>query len=458
LNESRRLPGDQGGSSDRPGGAEGGRASSRANAVSRGGDAAERQSPDHERAGGARAPANRRIEQRLTVLPLRQPANERLDRIAAAPRRSARSYGTYISFVLAVLLPMAVATFYYGWLASDQYVAEFRFAVKDNSVPSAAIGSNILSMLGGGSGSAPLENYIVADYLTSRQAAEELDQRINVRALYARPEIDWWSRFDPSKPMEKFVEHWQKMVSSNYDLVTGIATAQVRAFSAQDAFLIATSLVTLSEELVNKIANRANVDSVRFAEKEVERAQDRLKNVRANLTAYRNKIGVIDPTASVVASNSTVQQTLQANLATLETQLTSLLGRNLSQTSPAVQTLQNQIKATKEQLATVEATVGAGRDRAGGAALSSVIGEYEQLDLERQFAQALVTSAMQALEQARANAAAQHLYITPYVRPSLPQSSTYPHRFMFVVTIGLVAFGIWLVLLLIVRSIRERFV
>jgi capsular polysaccharide transport system permease protein len=257
--------------------------------------------------------------------------------------------------------------------------------------------------------------------------------------------------------MEKFVAYWQKMVTSNYDMVTGIATAQVRAFTPDDALLIANSLVQLSEALVNKIANRSNVDAVRFAEAEVLRAQERLKIVRANLTQYRNKVGVIDPATSVVASNSTVQQTLQASLATLETQLTSLLGRNLAPTSPAVQTLQNQIKATKDQIAAMGATVGTGKDRADGAALSSVVAEYEQLELERGFAQALVTTAMQALEQARANAAAQHLYITPYVRPSLPESSVYPRRLFSIIVVGLIAFGIWVVALLTVRSIRERF-
>jgi capsular polysaccharide transport system permease protein len=423
-----------------------------------------RQLSRRERANVSRNLLERRIEQRLTVLPTRQRPSDRGqvevgERVIALPgRRQSRSYGTYISFVLAVVLPMIAASIYYGWYASNQYVAEFRFAVNNTAPSATAIGSNMLSMLGGGAGStAVLENYIVADYLTSRQAAEELEQRIRVKSLYAHPEADWVSRFEASQPMEKFVAYWQKMVTSNYDMVTGSATAQVRAFTPDDALLVANSLVQLSESLVNKIANRSNVDAVRFAETEVLRAQERLKTVRAQLTEYRNKVGVIDPATSVVASNSTVQQTLQASLATLETQLTSLLGRNLSPTSPAVQTLQNQIKATKDQIAAMGATVGTGKDRAGGAALSSVVAEYEQLELERGFAQALVTTAMQALEQARANAAAQHLYITPYVRPSLPESSVYPRRMFSIIVVGLIAFCLWVIALLTVRSIRERF-
>jgi capsular polysaccharide transport system permease protein len=421
-----------------------------------------------ERVNLARAPLDRRIEQRLTVLPVRQPAKERRvdtehgQRVVGFPvqlQRRIRPYAQYVSFFLAVVLPIVAATVYYGWFASNQYVAEFRFAVNDTTPTSTSMGSSLMAVLGGGSGSAPLENYMVADYLTSRQAIEELQVRIKVRSLYERADVDWWARFNPSDPMEKFVTYWQKMVTSNYDLITGIATAQVRAFTPEDALLIANSLVKLSEELVNRIANRSNIDAVHFAEKEVLRAQDRLKTVRGELTAYRNKVGVIDPTTSVVASNSTVQTALQGSLATLETQLSSLLGRNLLSTSPAVQSVPNQIKATKDQLAAIEATVaaGAGKDRAGGSALSKIVGDYEQLSLEVGFATAMVTSTMQALEQARAMAASQHLYITPYVRPSLPESSIYPRRFLSVFVVGLLAFAFWVIGLLMVRSIRERF-
>jgi capsular polysaccharide transport system permease protein len=415
-----------------------------------------------DRTSPARA---RRIEQRLTVVPSRTPATElrpdlergpRLALPGPAPRRS-RGYGVYISFVVAVVLPVIFATIYYGFIASNQYVAEFRFAVTDTSTTSGSMGSSLMTMLGAGSGTAPLENYMVADYLTSRQAVDELQKRINVRSLYSKPSIDWWARFNKSEPMEKFLTYWQSMTSSNYDVVSGIATAQIRAFSPQDVLLISNTMVKLSEELVNDIANRSNRDAVRFAQREVEQAQDRMKKVRAELTAYRNYVGVIDPATSVVAPNSTVQQTLQGNLATLETQVQSLLNRHLSASSPAVQTLQNQIKAVKSQLSQIEASVAAGKDRAGGAALSAVVAEYEQLDLERQFAQALVTSAMQALEQARAIANSQHLYITPYVRPSLPESSTYPRRVFSIFVVGLLAFGIWVIGLLTARSIFERF-
>jgi capsular polysaccharide transport system permease protein len=399
-----------------------------------------------------------RIEQRLTVTPLRQVprSNEAFEGQvvpSGARAKAQQNFGEKIWFVLSVVLPVTIATVYFAFFASNQYVAEFRFAVKDASMQSAGAASSSLMAMIGGSGSAAYDNYLVTDYLLSRQVAEELQSRIKVTQIYARPEADWWARFDPSQPMENFVNYWQSMVSARYDQVTGIAIAQVRAFTPQDALTIANSLVTLSEELVNRIANRTQNDAVRFAQNEVQRAEERLKNIRSKLTEYRNKVGVIDPASSVVASNSALTQSLRSSLTQQETQLQTLRLQNLQPNAPAVITLQNQINSTKEQLATIEGSVGRNKS---GAALSAVIAEYEQLDLERQFAQNMVTSTMAALDAARANAASQHLYITPYVRPSLPETSLYPRRILAIGTAAGLALIVWLSGLLLGRSVIER--
>jgi capsular polysaccharide transport system permease protein len=400
-----------------------------------------------------------RIEQRLTVTRLREvPANrEAFEGQMSPPRghlKTRRNYGEKIWFGLSVALPVLVATVYYALIASNQYVAEFRYAVKDASMPaSMSSASSLMSMMGAGSSSSS-DNYLVADYLMSRQAAEELQSRINVTQLYARPEADWWARFNPSDPMEQFVAYWQGMVTSHYDQVTGIAVAQVKAFRPEDALLIANTLVKLSEELVNKIANRTQNDAVHFAQREVDRAEERLKVIRAKITEYRNKVGVIDPATSVVASNSSLTQGLKATLAQLETQMQTLRLQNLQPNAPAMITLQNQVNSTKAQLAAIEGSVSS--NAKDGAPLSKVIAEFEQLDLERQFAQNMVTSTMGALDQARANAAAQHLYITPYVRPSLPEMSLYPRRILAIATVAALALIVWLIGLLIGRSMLER--
>jgi capsular polysaccharide transport system permease protein len=400
---------------------------------------------------------SKRIHQRLSVIPNIQHLElhdiTHFHEISA--KRQKRKLFSYLWFVIAVVLPVTVATIYYAFIASDQYSAEFKFTVTDASSTVLGVGGNsLLSLLGGAASGGSNNNFVVVDYLSSRQAVEELQKRINVEQLYSKPEIDWWARFDRSEPTEQFVRYWQSRITARYDLVTGIASAEVKAFSPQDALLIANTLVKLSEELVNRIANRTKQDTVRLARTELEQAQDRLKAARHKMTAYREKFGLIDPSNSVVASNSSLIQTLRANLAQLETQLSTLLAQRLNPDAPAIVTLKNQIRSTKAQLAQTEASVGKSTNQA---ALSTVVGDYEQLNLEVQFAQNLVTSAMTAYEQARTTASAQQLYITPYVRPSLPESATYPMRILSVFFVGFVACAVWIIGILVGRSIFERF-
>ncbi len=400
-----------------------------------------------------------RIEQRFSVTPLRQLPrnNDALEGQVVVSRRRPqprRNYGEQIWFLLSVALPVVIATLYFAFIASNQYVAEFRFMVKDASQSAISATAGLLAAMGGGGSSSAYDNYLVTDYLVSRQAAEELQSRIKVTELYARKDVaDFWSRFDASQPMEKFVSYWQGMVTSHFDQVTGIAVAQVKAFTPQDALLIANSLVKLAEEQVNDIANRTQRDAVGYAEREVARAEERLKANAAKLAEYRNRVGVIDPTTSVGASNSALTQGLRASLAQLETQRQTFLRQGLQPNAPAVVTNENVINSTKQQIASVENSVGVNKN---GAALSSVIAEYEQLELEKQFAQAMRTSTMAALDAARASAASQHLYITPYVRPSLPESALYPRRILSIIAVTGLALIAWLIGLLVGRSALER--
>lgn len=368
------------------------------------------------------------------------------------------SWGSAFVFFLIVILPTVIAGIYYFKYASNQYVAEFHFAVRSSTTtstqPSAT--SMLSSLLGTSSSADSGENYLVTDYLTSRQAAEELQSKVNVKALYSKPEIDWWARFDSSQPMERFVSYWRGMMSANYDQITGIATAHVRAFSPADAELIATTLVKLAENLVNDISERPRREAVRFAESEVKRAEDRVKIIRAELTQFRSAESVIDPTAGAVQTNTTLVQALRQTLSQMQTDAASMSKQQIAPNAPQMVALQSRIKATRDQLALIESQVGATRE--GGKPLAQVVAKYEQLDLERQFAQNTLVSAMQSLEQARATVMTQRLYVTPFVRPATPESSTYPNRVVATLTVFGIALIIWIIGFLVVRSLREHIV
>jgi len=420
----------------------------------------------------ARAPSD--METRLPA------AKERTDRrtinvdLPPLPQRRAPSRRKLAwSFVLCVAIPTGLIALYYYMFAANQYVAEFKFAVMESSPvlpgspppisatsPSAAMGGGGgLALMGGasmlGGSSATMQNYVVTDYLLSRQVVEELQRRIGIRSLYDSDlaKNDPWARFAKNLPMERFVNYWNRMVTANYDPMTGLAVVTVRAFSPEDALSIANTMVTLAEDLVNSVAKRPQMDSVRFAEGEVRRTEERLRAAREAMTGYRLKEGIIDPSGAL-SSNLALVQTLRGQLVQQQTDLASLMSQQQNPNTSAAQSLRSRIVATKDQLDKMEKEVS--KDREGNRVLTELVARYERLELERQYAQAGFVAAQQAFDQARANAAAQHLYLTPYVRPALAESSTYPRRAQSTLVAALAFFGIWIVGLMVVRAVGEH--
>lgn len=368
-----------------------------------------------------------------------------------------RSFGTLLSFIVCVLLPIAAASVYYYQYASDQYASEFKFVVRDaKSAAAASSGASASLQLGmfSAGGTNSVENYMVTEYLLSGDAVEALQKEVDLLKMYSQPEIDWLSRLDPSAPLERIVPYWRRMTTITYDQVTGLGIAKVRAFSPEDAYKIAVTLVRLAEHLVNDVANRPQRDAIRFAEADLKRAEDRLNRSRADLAKYRDAELLIEPQADAVTGKIALAQTLRAAVSSLQTELSVLKGQNLGPTAAQVVALERRLRATLDQLRAVESQVATAKD--GSTPLSKVVGEFERLDAERQFAQTLVSNAMQNLESTRSNALVQHVYVTAFVAPLLPQSSTYPKRITSIILVGLGCMLFWTIGLLIIGSVREH--
>lgn len=384
------------------------------------------------------------------------------------------SYIRYL-FVILVLVPAFFIVIYYGFFAANQYVSEFKFSVTESNpvLPSlstptsssssgAASGSSALagiaSAISGGGlsvSNAAAQNYIVVDYLMSRQAVEDLQKRIKIKSLFDGPETnwDWLARFSPSGASEDFLTYWNNMTTASYDPITGIATVRVRAFSREKSLLIANTMVKLAEELVNGIARRAQLDAMKYAEGEVTRAEGALAESRKALETFREQEGVIEPAGSVSTNNELIKA-LRANLVQLRTEAVMLNRQNVAINSATSSSLNARIAATEHQLEKLQHEVS--KDDEAGRKLMKTVARYEKLDLDRQYAQAMLLSARQTYDQARANAAAQHLYLTPFVRPALPENAAFPKRLQSILLKIGMWLGIWVVVMMLAQAVREH--
>jgi len=353
-------------------------------------------------------------------------------------------------FLVTVLVPTLAAIVYYGLIASDIYVSESHFLVRSPQKP---VQTGLLGDLLQGSGITHSldDTYSVRDFILSRDALEELDERLAIRRLYTSGPGDRLARFPDftrDRSFEAFLKYYRRHVTVDYDPVTSISVLKVRGFTAQDAYRINSSLLEMSERLVNSLNERSRNDLIRFAQNEVELAAAKAHEASAAMLAFRKQQAVFEPDKQAALQLESVAR-LEAERVATEAELAEL--RQLSPTNPQIPGLNSRAGTLREAIASE-----AGKVTGGKASLSSYSALFERLTLDSTFADKQLGAAFAALEAARSEAARQQLYLERLVQPSLPDKAMEPRRIRTVLTVLLVGLITWGAASLVLASVREH--
>jgi capsular polysaccharide transport system permease protein len=356
-----------------------------------------------------------------------------------------------LSFVVVVLVPVALAAVYYFLVAADQYVAEFRFALRTVEPVRGEIGG----ILQGSIAPSPIgvDSYAVVQYLGSRDVIDDLGKTLDLREMFSRPEADWLARLDPPVSIEELVRYWKSQVDAFYDITNGTIVVRARAFRPDDALQLAQATLASAERLVNDLSARARHDTMSSSEKEVRRAERRLKTALARLREFRDREGVIDPRKTADATQALAGR-IRDEIVRADTEL-STVKHYMRADAPSVRMLEARIQSLQTQLRSVESEV-TDTQKSQSEVLSRVMGLYEQLESARNFAEKAYQHALEALDRARMNADRQQVYIAGFVQPSLPEEALYPRRFRNVGIALLLCCAVWLIGAFIVQTAREH--
>jgi capsular polysaccharide transport system permease protein len=207
---------------------------------------------------------------------------------------------------------------------------------------------------------------------------------------------------------------------------SGITSIRVRAFTPADAQAIVQELLALGEQTVNSMNTRVLADGVRIASLEVSRAEERVAAAQAALSEFRARELTLDPQRGSVLATELIGR-LNGELAAARAQLAEL--RAISPTTPAIPSLQGRIAALTTQ-------IGEERERAvsGPEGLTRQLGTFDRLNLEREFANRLLTGALQGLQAARLEAQRQQLFIERVTEPTRIDYAGYPQVTRWVLT------------------------
>lgn len=368
--------------------------------------------------------------------------------------------GLWFRFLLLVLAPSLGIWAYLAFFASDQYVAETRFAVRmaqfdfrmtDRQRPQATgaqTGSPLASALPSLAGQ---EAYVVANYVRSQAIFADLPAGLDLRAIYTRPEADFWARLKSGASLEELTQYWRSVVTTRVESTSGIVGVTVSAFRPDDALAVAEAIVAASERLANRLSERVRADSMGRAEEEVRRSEAQVRAVLQEMRAYRDREGLIDPGKQAAALSSLLLQSMGERIR-LQGEYFSL-SRGLTPNAPTVTILKTRLDAVDAEIERLKAQLTGSSDQR---TIASAIAGFEELEIKRQFAERLYQMAQNALERARQKVEWQNVYLSVFVPPNLPQSALYPERIRLSLLFPLIFLILWGIGELASATIRDH--
>lgn len=338
-----------------------------------------------------------------------------------------------MQFLAIVVAPTLIAALYYGVIASPQYVSHAEYIVRGVELHQSVGIASLLHTLG--ISRAADDTSAIESFMKSRDAIAQLDQRVDLRSIWGRPGADFLARFPRFWELSSFealYDRSQSLITVIQDQATGVTRLEVAAFRPDDANRAAVALLTLAEDMANKMNTRAQLDTVAQAQKEVADARDNVIATQASLTEFRNKELLVDPLSFAGVLLDSIGQ-LALDRAQTQTRINET--QRLSPNNPGLSALRAQSDALGAKIADERLKM-AGAD----VGLAEKVSTYERLTLLRDLADKRYSGALASLLTSQADARRKRVYIEEVVTPDLPDQDTKPERSRMILTVFVLAF------------------
>ncbi len=153
------------------------------------------------------------------------------------------------------------------------------------------------------------DSYAIENYLKSRDALGSLQQKVDLREVYSRPESDFITRFHSflyGNTSESLFDYYLDQIEVERNAESGVSTLRVSAYRPEDAKQIADILLSLGEIRVNDMNARARADALKLSENALSVSEARLSGSERALTLYRNTELLVDPTNEAQMSSEVI--------------------------------------------------------------------------------------------------------------------------------------------------------
>lgn len=372
-----------------------------------------------------------------------------IQKLASPARVRHRHIGLIFLFILWVIIPVASVGTYLNVVAVDQYASYVGFAVRKEDTTSAVEVLGGIADLGSSSSS---DTDILYKFIKGRQMIRNVDAQLDLRSLYHMPSDPLFG-LQEGASQEELERYWNRVVQIVYDRNTGLIELRVNAFQPEDAQNVARAIVAESTRMINDLSAIAREDTTRYAREELDHALDRLKQARQAMTTFRARTQIIDPQADTQGRMSlltSLQQQLASALIDLD-----LLRRTARENDPRITQGERRVEVIQIRIDEERNRFGSNQETSDDN-YSKLVGEYEALAVDQEFAEKSYLSALASYDGAVAEAQRQSRYLATYIPPTLAEDAEYPQRILLLLMAAGGLLLSWAITVLIYYSVRDR--
>ncbi|MFC5050240.1 hypothetical protein ACFPK9_06420 [Rubritalea spongiae] len=352
--------------------------------------------------------------------------------------------------LLAILLlcVCAIPVIYLYAFAQDRYVSESQFSVVVEESSNAEASVGILAMIGG-SHTGTLDTQAAIGFIHSADLLLEAEKEFNLLEHYSSPEKDYLFRLNKDSTIEERLDYYRKRIIAHYNQATGLIHLTVESFSADLSYKLSQNILEKTEKFINDLNKEIAMRRLDFAQAEVQRAHENIKEQEKALLSFQNEHKIIQPEAIIQAKLAAIQ-TLRLERINREIELTTL--KTSSPNSPNIHTQETAIKQLDAIIAEqVEELSGADQQK-----LNQLLSQHKELTLNLEFATNLRKGAELILEKTRAETISTSRFFSVIQNPYLSDDYKNPKRLYLSITAICVLLLTVYVVKAIIASIYDR--
>lgn len=370
--------------------------------------------------------------------------------------KNIRSNLKLIAVFLIIFLPSLFVLIYTIFFYDNMYISSSTFTIKSNSNEKSVEMSSRLSFLGVGDN---MDLNTASAYIQSLDMFYNIDRKLHL--------IDHYSSHDlvssmPHKPTQSDIEdYWTDVIEVNIDLESALMQLQVRAYSPDFSQKLSQAILDELDSFINTMNQKMTQDSIKLANIEVEKAKKDIEDISEKIRKFRDHNTFIDPSSEASNILSIIN-----NLENIITQSKAELAQKrayLREDSVDIISLKNKISSLEKEVSSLRSRIAQGNsavvDKEAGAfanVLTRTLSEFEQLNLEYQFAQKVLESALNNLETTRQLSLNKSKYLVTIDNPKIPDESLWPRPFVASIVTLMVSIFSLSAASLLVAAIRDH--